>query len=277
VTLLGFPLYLLLSGDAVFVGAALVTVGAALPRWPIVARWTVLVGLTFVLLSALALAWFAYIWMGVSAIVWFVSPPRRMGRIILILSSLLLAAGAAWQRQSVATSWNPARPVFVIGDSLSAGLGASSAGAWPQVWGERAGFNVTNLAHAGARLDDALEQVKRVPPDGSLIVLEIGGNDLLGGRTVAAFAGDLERLLVTTRQNPHRVVMFELPLVPFCNSYGLVQRRLCARYRVALIPRRVLAEAVACYATDGVHLSLAGHVWLAAQIEGIIAPSRSRD
>jgi lysophospholipase L1-like esterase len=57
------------------------------------------------------------------------------------------------------------------------------------------------------------------------------------------------------------VVMFELPLPPFRNEYGRVQRKLASKYGVVLIPKRVfvgvLTEEGATM--DGVHLSPQGH------------------
>ena len=58
-----------------------------------------------------------------------------------------------------------------------------------------------------------------------------------------------------------QVVMFELPLPPLYNDFGIVQRRLAAQYRVALIPKRVLAGVIAGSGStiDSLHLSAEGH------------------
>ncbi len=82
-----------------------------------------------------------------------------------------------------------------------------------------------NLAVAGATARSALAQAARAADPNAVVLVEIGGNDLLGGTAVARFEQDLAALL-TALTGPHRlVVMVELPLLPFSNGYGAAQRR----------------------------------------------------
>ena len=80
---------------------------------------------------------------------------------------------------------------------------------------------------------------------------------------------------------PHRrVVMLELPLPPFYNRYGTVQRALAKSYGVTLVPKRCLAGIITTpYATvDGLHLSNLGHALLARSLfEMFIPPSGASD
>ena len=56
-----------------------------------------------------------------------------------------------------------------------------------------------------------------------MIVVEIGGNDILGGTPAKQFERDLDQLLsVLAVQENRQVLMFELPLPPFYNAYGRV-------------------------------------------------------
>lgn len=66
--------------------------------------------------------------------------------------------------------------------------------------------------------------------------------------------------------------MFELPLIPFHNSFGTAQRSLAKKYRVALLPKRFLTKVfgIAGGTLDGLHLSQAGHDALAGEIQGVI-------
>jgi lysophospholipase L1-like esterase len=155
--------------------------------------------------------------------------------------------------------------VFVLGDSLSAGLDPDGV-AWPTRLADTTARKVRNLAHPGSRLRDGLRQAEQLPPGPSVVVIELGGNDILSGTTPPRFEEALRALLNSAASDPERIVwMFELPLLPLQNRYGLVQRRLSAELGVTLIPRRVLAGAVALpgHTTDGLHLSPAGHDWLA--------------
>jgi acyl-CoA thioesterase-1 len=120
-----------------------------------------------------------------------------------------------------------------------------------------------------------MKQAKKLPSEGGLVLIEIGGNDLLGTTTSADFDRDLESLLQRVCIPGRTVLMFELPLPPLMNEYGRVQRRLAARYDVKLIPKRVLMSVLAADGNtlDSIHLSPAGHQRMADNVWSIIEPA----
>jgi lysophospholipase L1-like esterase len=65
--------------------------------------------------------------------------------------------------------------------------------------------------------------------------------------------------------------MFELPLIPFHNSFGTAQRSLAKKYHVTLLPKRFLTKIFGTVGgtLDGLHLSQSGHDALAAEIQGV--------
>jgi len=158
--------------------------------------------------------------------------------------------------------------VFVLGDSISAGVGASKEGTWPQLLSARLNLSVSNLAQPGATLADGASQARAIPKDPAIVLVELGGNDLLGGAAPERFGTDLRSLLATLMSRDHRLLMFELPLLPFQNAFGRIQREACKEYGVTLVPRSILAGAIALpgHASDGLHLSAQGHSWLAARM-----------
>ena len=170
----------------------------------------------------------------------------------------------------------PARTLYVIGDSLSAGIGTEFAPTWPEVIRSRHHTDVVNLSRDGGTIASALRDLDRHPPLGSgLVLLEIGGNDQFGRTPTAEFEGNLGALLSRVAGPGRAVVMFELPLLPFNNGYGRVQRRLAAEHGVMLIPKRVLIDVVspAGATTDGIHLTAEGHREMAEQVWRIIRPA----
>jgi len=94
----------------------------------------------------------------------------------------------------------------------------------------------------------------------SLVLIEIGGNDLLMGVSSSEYGRALDALLSKVVAPNRTVVMFELPLLPNKIAYGQIQRRLSAKYGVLLVPERYLAEVIgdANATTDGLHLSASG-------------------
>jgi acyl-CoA thioesterase I len=162
--------------------------------------------------------------------------------------------------------------LVVLGDSISAGLGGSVP-TWPEILRETSGIRVENLSKAGAMMIDGLAMADRVLPGDQIVVIELGGNDLIAGEPADAFAQALESLLKKLSASGRTILMFELPLLPQMVSYGRVQRRLAAKYGVALIPKRYFASVLSGKdaTSDGLHLSDVGARRMAALVAGILS------
>ena len=66
--------------------------------------------------------------------------------------------------------------------------------------------------------------------------------------------------------------MFELPLPPLAFRYGETQRRLAAKYEVALLPKRLLIGVLTSSGAtvDGIHLAPNGHERMAKLVEKLL-------
>ncbi|MBA3313247.1 MAG: hypothetical protein H0T47_08160 [Planctomycetaceae bacterium] len=137
------------------------------------------------------------------------------------------------------------------------------------------GIVVHDHSAVGATVSSARKQAAKLLPDDDVVVLEIGGNDMLGDTTPAGFERGLDKLLADVVRPGRTVLMLELPLPPTFNRFGMIQRRLAAKYGVALVPKRVLMDVLArSDATlDSIHLSQAGHERLADAVWKIVAPA----
>jgi acyl-CoA thioesterase-1 len=154
--------------------------------------------------------------------------------------------------------------LYTLGDSLSMGADTMD-GNWPALLAGRARMEVRAFAFGGARVSSALSNVNRVEPDASLIIVELGGNDIFYDTTPTDFAEDLDRMLDGLSRPGAPVVLLELPLPPFYNRFGSAQRRLAAKHGAMLVPRSVFARVLATPGAtiDGLHLSNSGHEHLA--------------
>src|SRR5262249_8772721 len=96
--------------------------------------------------------------------------------------------------------------------------------------------------------------------------------DILSSVPVSAFERDVDTLLDRLSGPTRRLVMFDLPLLPLQNGYGRALRAAASRRGIVLIPRWVLAKAIAGdgNSIDGLHLSPRGHAGLAAQVSRVI-------
>ena len=162
-----------------------------------------------------------------------------------------------------------------MGDSLSAEDFTEGGDPWPKLLEREHGIRVENLAFSGAQTASAAKRVVSGQLSGALVLLEIGGNDLLGAVSSADFERGLERLLAQVCRDDNRVVMLELPLPPLYNGYGEVQRRLSRQHQVLLIPKGYFASVLSAAGdrVDGVHLSASGHKKMSDMIWRRISPA----
>lgn len=267
-------LYLLISGDLLYCGLAAVALGALAERW----RWRLGVGLVWggmVLALASAVPFHPSVYAGLLAAgaAWQASRARGAGTqrlgAVLLLTVVAMVCGWGVAARGGSSAPLPAGPtVYVLGDSLSAGVGPTTEGTWPRLLSAQRNLEVSTLAKPGATLASGVEQAHAIPERPAVVLIELGGNDLLGGTSPTQFAANLRSLLAAVATRERRVVMFELPLLPLQNEYGRIQRRACREHGVALLPRSILAGAIALpgHSSDGLHLSAEGHSWLARRV-----------
>lgn len=271
------------SGDAFFSGAGLLVLASALRlvltdrrRW--VARVIAVAGMLFIALSATPLPWWFYSAWAVIAVVWLAAfagrhdASKRRVRAATAALVLWTMAGVLWEATYRFPKHSPpmsAGALYVLGDSLASGMQESpEEPTWPRQLQERFRVPVRDLSHVGATTKMAQQQALGIDSSGGVVLIEVGGNDLLGGTTAAQFAEDLEGLLRGLRQPGRTLVMLELPLPPFYNRFGQIQRELADRYDVVLIPKREFAAAIFAPGTtlDGLHFSEAGHARMAEMV-----------
>ena len=192
---------------------------------------------------------------------------------ILISTSIIaILIEAPWHFATAISTDNISR-IYVVGDSISAGMGTKNEKTWPILLSEELTIPATNLSIAGATVNTALRrQVPKVVGQKNLVFLEIGGNDLLSYNSPEKYETDLTEIIQHLKASSNMVVWFELPLLPQYYPYGRIQRKLAGRMKVDLIPKSVLAKIFGTQGTtsDGIHLTSKGHEIMAQEIRRII-------
>ncbi len=230
-----------------------------------------LVGLGVILVatSATPLPLAGYAALVAITLAWLIAEaiPSRWPRSLL---PLRLAAAMAWSGAAMFEAPYHVMPMLVrvegpvlgiVGDSVTAGMDDPGVTTWPRVFAAQHRARVRDHSAVGATVGSAIIQAEALAPVESPVLLEIGGNDLLGGTPPEKFEADLERLLGSVDRAGRVVVMFELPLLPGSNAFGRIQRRLAAKHGVRLIPKRVLLGILLQGGStlDSIHLSQEGH------------------
>ncbi len=168
------------------------------------------------------------------------------------------------------------RQIAVIGDSITAGHGESDLSRkWPAILRDRHGVAVEDLSKAGATAASAAKGLEQASITAPVVIVEIGGNDFLGGGSVEDFEEGLDALLKAVCKPGRQVAMFELPIPPLYEGFGRVQRDLASRHGVALIPKRILLSVIeAADATvDSLHLTQQGQDRMAAVVWALLEPA----
>jgi acyl-CoA thioesterase-1 len=282
-------LYLFGSGAAFFVGAGLVLAGVVLVS-VVSRRWLSraglflgLLGLILIAFSATPLPYWFYVAAGLVSLIWLATdrPKKAVSRAWRI--RLRVAVAAFWLAGVLveipyhlspvfAPSGNP--ELYILGDSITAGIEGGKE-TWPLVLARSHSVQVYDHSSVGATVGSVLRKIERVPLGDGLILVELGGNDLLGSTSVGEFERDLDQLLGRLCTPGRVVLLFELPLPPFCNEFGRAQRRVAARHRVQLVPKRLLISVLTTEGAtvDSLHLSPRGHELMAAMVWNVIRPA----
>ena len=160
------------------------------------------------------------------------------------------ASGAGGSSAEVVSVAGPERRVLALGDSLFAGYGLASGQAYPvrlEAALRREGINarVSNAGVSGdttadglARLQFTLSSQQR-PPD--LVLLCLGGNDMLRGLPVAQTRANLDAILTALEQRHLPVVLMGMLAPPnmgpeYARDFDAIYPRLAKRHHVALVP-----------------------------------------
>lgn len=196
--------------------------------------------------------------------------------------AVLLAALAAWRLWPDGLNrWpmaNPAvapdAPLIAFGDSLVAGVGASSArAAYPALLGETLGRQVVVHGHPGATAGEARRLLAGLPPrlEGHLVVVTLGGNDLLQRIPWSRTEEDL-RAVFQELQDRGALVAFtgvESPL--FGGDVAAGHRRLCRESGVILVPDALAGiTANPALRADAVHPNDAGCRKMADRVAAVL-------
>jgi lysophospholipase L1-like esterase len=242
----------------------------------------VILGVSGILLSATPLAlWFYLLW-GTAVVVWLWVAHRIVRRRHQVFSGIVVAVLClAAVAMEVPYHLIPDIPqgqctvFYVIGDSVSAGIGGPGEQAWPQILGRTHHIRTVNLARAGATVASAIQQTELVREPHAMVLIEIGGNDLFPAIPSNEFRASLDQLLSQATGPSRTVVMLELPLLPFQNEFGRIQRRLAEKYRVILVPKRFWVAILSSRGAtvDLAHLSPEGQRLMAERMWSILHPA----
>lgn len=246
-----FPKYKRLCYLSCCVGLLLLTVTAS---WP----WEI-----FAVYAGVTIAWMCFDGR------WRWGEGRLRGVAFVSWFFILLHESAYQAPTSVRVA---AEPVVIFGDSVTAGTDEPQTITWPKLLAKTHGLKIDDRSEMGAGVSTAVEKAESKPVPKGVVLIEIGGNDVLGGTSVEEFEDDLSTLLEHLNEPGRTLVMFELPVPPAYNRFGMIQRNLAREHKVKLIPKWQFARILtAPNATeDGIHLTQLGQQMFADLVWSVI-------
>ena len=227
-------------------------------------------------------SWFYIVWM-ISILAWFfcialrVPPTQKFSKstylavVCLSITALLTELPYCFKPSFTKEKFEK---LYIIGDSLSAGVGGINEKTWPEIFRDEYGINTIDLSEPGATVASAVRQADQVKSENAIVLLEIGGNDLFASTQHFEFEQNLRQILKTVYSPKHTIVMLELPLQPKHIKYGRIQRRLAKQFNAILIPKRFFVSVLSAKGatTDLAHLTPLGHELMAKKILSLIGP-----
>jgi acyl-CoA thioesterase-1 len=132
-------------------------------------------------------------------------------RFVVALCALLLLA--ACERPPTLPKLNPHDVIVAFGDSLTHGTGASADTAYPAVLASLTGLAVINAGVPGDTTASALQRLPAVLEEHQprLVLLCLGGNDMLRKQSESSTENNLRLLVQTIRASGANVVLIGVP------------------------------------------------------------------
>ena len=202
----------------------------------------------------------------------FAGARRRLAGIAAVLVAVALS-GCGGPREAPLPAGST---VVVLGDSITAGYGVGAEAAWPARLAQRTGWRVIAAGVSGDRTAGGRE---RLPPlldahAPALVIIELGGNDMLRGVPTTEIVANLEAMIDATRAHGAKAVLMAAPQP---NALGVLTgfsaaplyRDLGERAKIPLIEKAlpaVLSEQK--LKLDALHPTAEGHALLAERTVG---------
>lgn len=156
--------------------------------------------------------------------------PRRTFLCACLLALLAACGGKPAEPQP------PGTVVLALGDSLTAGYGLDPEQAWPALLAARTGWQIVNGGVSGDQTADALARLPALMDEHApkLVLVTLGGNDMLRKLPEAQTRGNLARILALTGSRGAQPVLLATPRPSVA---GVVFQRLSAAPFYAEIAR----------------------------------------
>lgn len=189
--------------------------------------------------------------------------------IIFILTSILFFAP---KHKNIV---NRANLIVFFGDSITAGKGAGAGEDFPSLIGKMLNVPIVNAGISGSTTNDALlrinEDVVRKNP--SIVVIELGGNDLLEHVDAEVSRRNFDLILSKIKPTGAKIVVLDVKFFVFKQKHETDWQDLAKKYNATYVPD-VLGGVItdSSLKFDDIHPNAKGYQKIAEKLIPILAP-----
>jgi acyl-CoA thioesterase I len=213
---------------------------------------------------------------------------KRLNMIAILFALLLSGSTLAWS-QDVPNK--TARPILVVGDSLSAEYGLRRGAGWvallaARLQAEKLPYSVINASISGettaggrSRIDDLLKQHKP-----AWVLIELGGNDALRGLDLAGTESNLRTMTQAARRAKARVLLIGMMVPPnygktYTRQFSGLFEQLARSEQSALVPFLLdgIADRLEMFQSDRIHPNEAAQERLFQNVWTVLQPLLKAD
>lgn len=133
---------------------------------------------------------------------------------------------------------NSTKPVVFFGNSITAGQGARAGEDFPSVVGKTLNVPIVNAGVSGDTTGEALARINKdvLSKNPSVVVIELGGNDLMKNINSEITRGNFELILSKIKTSGAKIVILDVKFLLFSREYKTDWRDLAEKYNAIYVP-----------------------------------------
>jgi len=196
--------------------------------------------------------------------------------ILIIIFILILIIGYFVVRGGSKNSFDKPKnsTIVAFGDSLVAGNGSTEGNDFVSVLSRKIGVLIENFGHSGDTSADALARIDTViERDPGIVILVIGGNDILRKVPIATTKDNISSIVETLQKNNTRVLLVGVKGAILNDPYADMYESITDEYDIAYMPN-ILSGLLgkSKYMSDAIHPNDIGYARIADRLSEILKP-----
>ncbi|MBN1868902.1 arylesterase [Candidatus Sumerlaeota bacterium] len=165
--------------------------------------------------------------------------------------------------------------IVAFGDSITAGQGVASQDSWVSLLEKRFGVPIVNAGVSGDTTERAFARFDKdvLARDPMVVIIELGGNDLLQGLPLDQARANLETMTKKLQDEGVAVVLLGVDMPMGVGGLDRVVKQVAKKYDTAYYPnilRGILGRPSMLLDGDRIHPNSAGHELIAKRVGKIL-------